>query len=195
MAESGCGIGLRGVGTRNEVWLSSDLEPDLYVDAIFGTVASCRRRLCRCDREPEQPLPPLDIHRDSRRTLRIPSAHTSLPTSRSRSAPATRGSAVFACGPLLRRPSVRRKSHRRIRIAAHPCNPEAVAEWLPVDAPSAQGFRRSVLVVAGSTGKLARRRGSRSGTRGGAGQSPSRRVVSSVGGPRDGRVRPSHGFH
>ena len=38
MAESGCGIGLREVGTRNEVWLEfEDLEPDLYVDAIFGT--------------------------------------------------------------------------------------------------------------------------------------------------------------
>ena len=38
MAASGCGIGLREISTRAEVWDEfEDSEPDLYVDAIFGT--------------------------------------------------------------------------------------------------------------------------------------------------------------
>ncbi|MCC6744278.1 MAG: hypothetical protein IT175_10495 [Acidobacteria bacterium] len=38
LASSGCGIGLREVSTRDELWEEFDEpEPDLFVDAIFGT--------------------------------------------------------------------------------------------------------------------------------------------------------------
>ncbi len=185
MAESGCGIGLREVGTRNEVWLEfEDLEPDLYVDAIFGTgltrpaegvfadaIESLNNRadtrLASLDipsglaSDSPEPIGP-HVIADLTVTFTAPKPSCVLPP------------AVFSCG-LVATAAIGSPeelidgSGSRLTLVT----PEAVAEWLAESTRRPDAHKGSVgrvLVVAGSTGKTgAAAMAAEAALRGGAG--------------------------
>lgn len=168
LASSGCGIGLREVSTRDELWEEFDEpEPDLFVDAIFGTGLSRPAEGLYADaieslnNRVSSPLAALDLPSglsadnpnpigphvvaDLTVTFTAPKPSCVLPP------------AVFACG-LVATAGIGTPDElidgcgSRLTLVT----PEDVAEWLAESsrAPDAhKGSVGRVLVVAGSTGK------------------------------------------
>lgn len=168
MAASGCGIGLREIGTRAEVWDEfEDSEPDLYVDAIFGTgltrpaegifadaIECLNNRAATSLASLDLPsglasdLPePIGPHvvADLTVTFTAPKPSCVLPP------------AVFACG-LVATAAIGSPEELLDGCGSQLTlvTPEAVAEWLAESARRPDAHKGSVgrvLVVAGSSGK------------------------------------------
>lgn len=168
MAASGCGIGFREVTSRAEVWAEfDDVEPDLYVDAIFGTGLSRPAEGLFADaieslnNRAGSPLVSLDLPSGLASDLPEPiGPHVVADLTVTYTAPkpsCVLPPAVFACG-LVATAAIGSPEElidgcgSQLTLVTH----EDVAEWLAESsrAPDAhKGSVGRVLVVAGSVGK------------------------------------------